>query len=125
MIQAMAPMPPTGGTQTPARMLQAAQSFEAQVLAQLLQPAFAAADASRSPFGGGSAEAQWRPMLVEAFAASAARGGRGIGLTDMVLRHMVRAQEAAQSAANGTAPHAPGPTSPTPTPTPILEENHP
>jgi len=110
MMNALAPMPPTGGTQTPARMRQAAQSFEAQVLAQLLQPAFAAADSSRSPFGGGSAEAQWRPMLVEAFSASAARGGRGIGLADMVLRHMLRVQEAAQR-------------SQTPTPTP--EENRP
>ena len=96
MISALAPMPPAGGVQTPARMRQAAQSFEAQVLAQLLQPAFAAADASKSPFGGGSAEAQWRPMLVEAFAASSARGGRGIGLSDMVLAHMRRVQEAAQ-----------------------------
>ncbi len=96
MMSALAPMPPTGGAQTPARMRQAAQAFEAQVLAQLLQPAFAAADASRSPFGGGAAEAQWRPMLVEAFAASAARGGRGIGLSEMVLAHMRRVQEAAQ-----------------------------
>ncbi len=97
MISSMAPMPPAGGEQTPARMRQAAQSFEAQVLAQMLQPAFAAADSSKSPFGGGAAEAQWRPMLVEAFAASAARGGRGIGLTEMVLAHMQRVQANAQS----------------------------
>jgi len=90
------PLPPSGGAQTPARMRETAQAFEAQVLAQLLQPAFAAAASERSPFGGGAAEAQWRPMLVEAFAATAARGGRGIGLSDMVLAHMVRIQSQSQ-----------------------------
>ncbi|WP_191084264.1 rod-binding protein [Roseococcus microcysteis] len=90
------PMAPTAAAQVPPRMRQAAQAFEAQVLAQLLQPAFAAAHNDKSPFGGGSAEAQWRPMLVEAFATSAARGGRGIGLADMVLAHMIRTQAQSQ-----------------------------
>lgn len=93
MLPGLMPTAPTGGVQTPARMRQAAQAFEAQVLAQLLQPAFATVDTSKSSFGGGHAEGQWQPMLVEAFAASAARAGRGIGLQDMVLRHMLRVQE--------------------------------
>lgn len=75
----------------PEAMRQAAQRFEAQVFAQLLQPAFESL--GQSGFGGGAAEAQWRPMLVEGFAAAAARAGRGIGLQDMVLRHMIRLQE--------------------------------
>ncbi|HEV7456412.1 MAG TPA: rod-binding protein [Roseococcus sp.] len=86
------PLSATGSPPPTPQMRQAAQAFEAQVLAQLLQPAFAAAHDARSPFGGGSAEAQWRPMLVESFATSAARGGRGIGLADMVLAHMIRTQ---------------------------------
>lgn len=94
LAASLIPTPPTGGAQTPARMRQAAQAFEAQVLAQLLQPAFATVDSSKSPFGGGAAEGQWKPMLVEAFAAAAARSGRGLGLQDMVLRHMLRLQEA-------------------------------
>ena len=85
--------PLNGAIQSPERMRQAARDFEAQVLGQMLQPAFATVDTSKSAFGGGSAEAQWRPMLVDAFAASAARGGRGIGLQEMVLRHMLRVQE--------------------------------
>lgn len=89
---APAPAPPRMQGAPGAQMRDAAQAFEAQVLAQLLQPAFAAAGSERSPFGGGSAEAQWRPMLVDAFATAAARGGRGIGLTDMVLSQMIRAQ---------------------------------
>ena len=83
--------------QPPERMRQAAQAFEAQVLAQLLQPAFDTIDTSKSAFGGGSAEAQWRPMMVEAFAAGAARSGQGIGIQEMVLRHMLRMQELAQA----------------------------
>lgn len=86
--------PLNGVSQSPERMRQAARDFEAQVLGQLLQPAFATVDTSKSAFGGGAAEAQWRPMLVDAFATGAARAGRGIGLGEMVLRHMLRAQEA-------------------------------
>ncbi|MEI6158228.1 MAG: rod-binding protein [Roseococcus sp.] len=91
----MITLPPVSGAQTPARLRQTAQAFEAQVLAQLLQPAFETVDTSKSAFGGGSAEAQWRPMLIEAFAAGAARSGQGIGIQDMVLRHMLRLQDQA------------------------------
>lgn len=84
----------TATAPTPERMREVAQRFEAQVFAQLLQPAFEAL--GQGSFGGGAAEAQWRPMLVEGFAASAARSGRGIGLQDMVLRHMIRMQEMSQ-----------------------------
>ncbi|MBS7811096.1 rod-binding protein [Roseococcus pinisoli] len=80
---------------TPERMREAAQRFEAQVFAQLLQPAFESL--GQGGFGGGAAEAQWRPMLVEGFAAAAARAGRGIGLQNMVLRHMIRLQELSSS----------------------------
>lgn len=80
---------------TPEAMRQAAQRFEAQVFAQLLQPAFESL--GQGSLGGGAAEAQWRPMLVEGFAAAAARAGRGIGLQDMVLRHMIRLQELSSS----------------------------
>ena len=57
----------------PPKLRQAAQAFEAQAFAQLLQPVFATADPSRGRFGGGAAEAQWRPMLVDAVAEA---GGR-------------------------------------------------
>jgi Rod binding domain-containing protein len=100
MIQGMIPLPPRGGAQTPERMRQAAQGFEAQVLSQMLQPAFNTVDHSKSAFGGGSAEAQWRPMLVDAFAASAVRAGGGIGLTQMIVREMERRQNATQQQEN-------------------------
>lgn len=90
----LAPIAHTATAQTPERMREVAQRFEAQVLAQLLQPAFESV--GQGSFSGGAAEAQWRPMLVEGFAAGAARAGRGIGLQDMVLRHMLRMQEISQ-----------------------------
>ena len=89
------PIARTGGQQTPERMRQTAQAFEAQVLAQLMQPVFDTIDTSKSAFGGGTAEAQWRPMMVEAFTAGAARSGQGIGIQEMVLRHMLRMQDLA------------------------------
>lgn len=76
----------------PQKLRQAAQDFEAQALASLLQPAFATVDGSRGPFGGGAAEAQWRPMLVEKIAAVAVRGGQGLGLSDAILRELLRRQ---------------------------------
>ena len=80
---------PPGGAQTEASMRKSAQDFEAQALGFLLQPMFATVDMSKSSFGGGAAEAQWRPMLVEAFAASAVRAG-GVGIADTVYRELLR-----------------------------------
>ena len=69
---------------------QAARDFEAQAMGMLLQPIFATVDTSKSRFGGGAAEAQWRPLLVDAYAAAAVRSGHGIGLADAVLREIQR-----------------------------------
>jgi flagellar protein FlgJ len=84
--------PQTGGG-SDAAMRKAARDFEAQALGFLLQPMFATVDTSKSAFGGGAAEAQWRPMLVDAFAAAAVRAG-GIGLADSVFRELNRARSA-------------------------------
>jgi len=92
----MLPTPPLAAPgSAPPALRQAAQAFEAQALAQLLQPAFDAADISGSAFGGGAAEAQWRPMLLEAMTGMAARSGRGVGIGEAVLGEMLRMQEAA------------------------------
>ena len=77
----------------PAKMREAARTFEAQVLSQLLQPAFAGLGASGA-VGGGGAEEQWRPMLVDAMAGAASRAGHGLCVADMVLREMLRRQSA-------------------------------
>ena len=92
---AIAPVQPRalrapGAAGNAAAQRQAARDFEAQAMGMLLQPIFATTDAARSRFGGGAAEAQWRPMRVEAYAAAAVRAGAGIGLADFVLREMQR-----------------------------------
>jgi flagellar protein FlgJ len=88
----LAPHP--GPADAPAALRRAAQAFEAQALGQLLQPMFATVQASAAAFGGGAAEAQWQPMLVDAMAGTAARSGQGLGLADIVLREMLRWQSA-------------------------------
>ncbi len=84
-----------GGAATarPEALRRAAREFEAQALGQLLAPIFATADPSRGAFGGGAAEAQWRPMLVEAHAAAIARAGGGLGIAEAVHRELLRIQE--------------------------------
>ena len=84
-----APLTPAQLAAAPAKMREAARSFETQALSQLLQPAFAGLDTA---MGGGAAEAQWRPMLVDAMAGAASRAGHGLGIADMVLREMLRRQ---------------------------------
>ncbi len=86
---------PVQNAQAPARATrEAAQAFEAQMLGAMLQPMFQGLD-TKGPFSGGAAEAQWRPMLVEAVAQQAVRAGQGLGLSDAVLREMLRRQTAA------------------------------
>ncbi|MFM7691169.1 MAG: rod-binding protein [Alphaproteobacteria bacterium] len=93
--QQRAVRPPQAGGLSEAAMRKSARDFEAQALGFLLQPMFATVDMSKSSFGGGQAEAQWRPMLVEAFAASAVRAG-GVGIADSVYRELLR-QNGAQT----------------------------
>ena len=87
------PLTPAESSAVPPRLRRAAQEFEAQALARLLQPAFGTIG-SEGLFGGGTAEAQWRPMLVDAMAGAAASAGRALGIADAVLREMLRRQSA-------------------------------
>lgn len=86
------------------KLWQAAQSFEAMAIGQLLAPMFDTVDTAHSLFGGGDAEAAWRPMLVDALGKQIAAHG-GFGLAQPVYDAMLRAQEAAgaQAAPRRTA----------------------
>jgi peptidoglycan hydrolase FlgJ len=75
-----------------AKLWKAAHDFEAMAIGQLLQPMFATVDAAHDAFGGGEAEATWRPMLVDAIGRQMAAHG-GIGLATPVFNAMLRAQE--------------------------------
>lgn len=90
-------LPPAGH---PEALRRAAEAFEARTLASLYAQAFATVDPSKGRFGGGPAEAQWRPVLIEGIAAAHARAG-GIGLARQLHAEMLRAQEARATAAGG------------------------
>ena len=83
-----------------ARVWHAAKAFEGMTLGALLAPVFATVGGARGMFGGGSAEAMWRPMLVQEIGKELAAGG-GLGLAVPVFRAMVAAQEARDRAAHG------------------------
>ena len=81
-----------------ARIQKSAQEFEAMALGQLLAPMFDTVDSSKGPFGGGEAEAQWKPMLTAELAKHLAAHG-GLGLAQPVMQQMLRMQEAAAAGA--------------------------
>jgi peptidoglycan hydrolase FlgJ len=76
----------------PARIRKAANDFEAMVIGQFLQPMFDTVDTTKSAFGGGSAEAAWKPMLVQEIGKQIAAHG-GFGLAEPVYAAMMRMQE--------------------------------
>ena len=78
----------------------AAQDFEAMALGQLLGPIFDTVDESKGPFGGGSGEAAWKPMMVTEMAKSLAKQG-SMGLKEPIMQQMLRMQEAAQAGREG------------------------
>ena len=93
-----APIMPAASTLPPmqtAKLWQAAHDFEAMAIGQLLQPMFDTVDVKHAKFGGGEAEAAWRPMLVDAIGKQMAKHG-GIGLAVPVFNAMLRAQERAK-----------------------------
>jgi peptidoglycan hydrolase FlgJ len=93
ILPAAAPLPSSSlPPQQVAKLWKAAQDFEAMALGQLLAPMFNTVDTAHSLFGGGEAEATWRPMLVDAIGKQMAAHG-GIGLAAPVFATMLRAQE--------------------------------
>ena len=86
-----APSLPQAGATGP-KLREVSRDFEAQVLGALLQPMFEGLGQG-GLFGGGSAEAQWRPMLVAEYGRAIARAG-GLGLADSVLATLQQMQQA-------------------------------
>ena len=80
-------------TADPARLAKAAQDFEAMALGELLQPMFNTVDTAHSMFGGGAAEAAWRPLLVQEIARQIAGQG-GLGLAQPIYAVLLRRQQA-------------------------------
>lgn len=74
------------------RLRKAAGSFETMAIGEMLKPIFETADNADGPFGGGAGEKMFRPMIVEQIAGSVEAAG-GLGLTDIIYRQMLQAQE--------------------------------
>lgn len=74
------------------KIRQAAEDFTAVALNELLSPMFDSVDTAGGPFGGGPAEAQWKPLLVQDIAKQIAHSG-GFGLIEPVYQQMLRLQE--------------------------------
>ena len=83
-----APTPPDRAVQ----LRKAATEFEAVAIGEMLEPMFETVDTAHGLFGGGEAEATWRPMMVQAIGRQMAEHG-GLGLGDAIYRTLMRAQE--------------------------------
>ena len=88
------------------KIWQAAKKFEAMAIGQLLAPMFDTVDTAHSLFGGGEAEATWKPMLVDAIGKQIEAHG-GFGLAQPVYAAMLRAQEGRAQQASAAAGGAP------------------
>lgn len=69
------------------------KKFEAMFVTQMLNHMFTGVDAEKSYFGGGHAEAMFRPMLMDEYGKMVANRGNGIGLADAVTKTLLSHQE--------------------------------
>ena len=67
-----------------------AQEFESMFVSEMLRPVFEQIDTD-GPFGGGQAEAAFRPLLVEQYSKSIADVG-GVGVSDAIMSEILRIQ---------------------------------
>ncbi len=79
------------------KVWKSAQDFEAVALNEFLKPMFDTVDLSSTPLGGGEAEQEWAPMLVDSIAKQIAHSG-GLGIAQPVFRQMIQMQEAKSGA---------------------------
>lgn len=83
------PLPQLGAA-TPGNEAGVAREFETMVLNELFGLMFQGLSTD-GPFGGGSGEAMFRPMLIQEYAKGVAQSG-GVGLGDAVLAEITRLQ---------------------------------
>lgn len=69
------------------------KQFETMFVSQMLQHMFEGIKTEEGPFGGGHAEAMFRPMLLEEYAKMITNRPGGIGLADQVTRTLLQNQE--------------------------------
>ena len=74
-----------------AKVMKAAQDFEAMAIGQMLEPMFSTVDTAKGEFGGGAGEENFKPMLVTEMAKNVERHG-GLGLADSIYQQVLRKQ---------------------------------
>lgn len=84
------PSPDMSNVKTREQAEAVAQQFERMFIAEMLRPMFEGIETD-GEFGGGNAEATFRPMLIDEYANAIAKGG-GIGIADSVLKEILRMQ---------------------------------
>ena len=82
--------PNVADVRTRAQAEQVAQQFERMFIAEMLGPMFEGLETD-GPFGGGNAEATFRPMLIDQYAEAIAKGG-GVGIAESVLKEILKMQ---------------------------------
>jgi Rod binding domain-containing protein len=92
-LAASAPKPINARAGSPEKARELGKKFEAMFMTQMLNHMFSGVDAEKSYFGGGHAEAMFRPMLNDEYGKMVASRGKGIGLADQVARVMLSHQE--------------------------------
>ncbi len=84
------PTPNVADVQTREQARHVAQQVERMFIAEMLGPMFQGIETD-GPFGGGNAEATFRPMLLDQYADAIAKGG-GIGIADSVMKEILKMQ---------------------------------
>lgn len=92
-MAASAPRSLATSAKTEAQAKATGKKFEAMFVTQMLNHMFTGMDADKSYFGGGHAEAMFRPMLMDEYGKMLANRGNGIGLADQVTKTLLSHQE--------------------------------
>ena len=82
---------PLAGGVVPSKAREAAESFEAFFISQMLADMFAGVGTDPL-FGGGPGESIFRSLMIDEYGKSVASTG-GVGIAEGVLREIVRLQE--------------------------------
>ena len=85
-----APSADISGVKTRQQAEAVAQQFERMFISEMLRPMFQGIE-TNGPFGGGTGEEVFRPMLLDQY-ADAMTKGRSVGIADAVLKEILRLQ---------------------------------
>lgn len=92
-MAASAPKPVAMNAASTEKARETGKNFESMFVTQMLNHMFTDLDSENGWFGGGQAEAMFRPMLMDEYGKMIANHGKGIGIADSVTRVLLSQQE--------------------------------